>query len=152
MPKFVDGSGVPKAVAPKCARSRKALPGAPIDLEATGSRDNNAMVSVSRTRARPEVILLAHWFSVPGLMQCLTYLRADWSPATTIHRSMCPGLQVKFLQCESKARKLCDTALKSYEKCHGAVMGTGQYNGRRDCGSELEALFDCVFEHRSTSA
>lgn len=40
--------------------------------------------------------------------------------------------------------KQCAKVGKSYSACHAAVMGVGNFNGRKHCGEEMEQLFQCV--------
>ena len=56
------------------------------------------------------------------------------------------NLLLNFLQCQVKATKTCMKEEKSYSNCHKSVMGTGSYDGRRDCGCEMEKLYYCVTE------
>ena len=49
-----------------------------------------------------------------------------------------------FLRCQSKAKKICADEEKVYSKCHASVMGTGSFKGMKNCGEELEKLFDCT--------
>ena len=54
---------------------------------------------------------------------------------------------LELLQCQSKVvggGKKCKDAQKRYAACHGAVMGTGSYDGRRHCGKEIEELYSCT--------
>lgn len=39
--------------------------------------------------------------------------------------------------------KRCVKAEKRYAACHAAVMGVGNYNGRKHCGEEMERLYAC---------
>ena len=51
-----------------------------------------------------------------------------------------------LLRCLVKADKsLCQTESKRYEQCHASVMGIGNFEGRKNCGHELEALYNCLF-------
>ena len=38
----------------------------------------------------------------------------------------------------------CSNVEKVYTKCHSSVMGTGNFNGRKHCGQELQYFLDCV--------
>lgn len=40
--------------------------------------------------------------------------------------------------------KECVKTEKMYSACHAAVMGVGNYQGRKNCGEEMERLFACV--------
>lgn len=40
--------------------------------------------------------------------------------------------------------KKCVKVEKAYSACHAAVMGVGNYKGRKHCGEEMEQLFLCV--------
>lgn len=40
--------------------------------------------------------------------------------------------------------KKCAKVEKIYSACHAAVMGVGNYKGRKHCGEEMEQLFLCV--------
>ena len=40
--------------------------------------------------------------------------------------------------------KKCVNVEKMYSACHAAVMGVGNYKGRKNCGDEMERLFSCV--------
>lgn len=51
---------------------------------------------------------------------------------------------VEFLKCQTRATKLCVDMNRAYEKCHSSVMGTGNYQGKKHCGEELEKLLDCA--------
>ena len=49
-----------------------------------------------------------------------------------------------LLRCQCKAHKSCKDVEKFYSKCHSSVMGTGSFEGRKNCGEELEKLFACA--------
>ena len=49
---------------------------------------------------------------------------------------------VKLLVCEC-GKDRCKDAVARHAACHGAVMGVGAFDGRRDCGAELLALHAC---------
>lgn len=51
---------------------------------------------------------------------------------------------LSFLQCQVKAVKTCDDKSRAYTKCHQSFMGTGSYQGRKHCGLEMQALWECV--------
>lgn len=51
---------------------------------------------------------------------------------------------VDFLRCQAKARKKCTNVEKAYAKCHSSVMGTGSFQGKKNCGEELEKFLDCA--------
>uniref|UniRef100_A0A7S0C4A7 Uncharacterized protein n=1 Tax=Proboscia inermis TaxID=420281 RepID=A0A7S0C4A7_9STRA len=53
------------------------------------------------------------------------------------------NILVDLLRCQCRVKKTerCSSLVKSYSVCHGNVMGTGQYQGRSNCGDELEALY-----------
>ena len=54
---------------------------------------------------------------------------------------------VTFLQCQVKAvSKGCKGIEKEYSLCHKSFMGTGSYKGKRHCGEELMALYQCVLQ------
>ena len=38
----------------------------------------------------------------------------------------------------------CVKVEKAYSACHAAIMGVGNYKGKRNCGEEMERLFLCV--------
>ncbi|MGK3743089.1 MAG: hypothetical protein ACI90V_009945 [Bacillariaceae sp.] len=38
----------------------------------------------------------------------------------------------------------CNNVEKLYTKCHCSVMGTGNFNGRKNCSEELKCFLDCV--------
>ena len=40
--------------------------------------------------------------------------------------------------------KKCVNVEKMYSACHAAVMGVGNYKGRKNCSDEMERLFSCV--------
>jgi len=51
-----------------------------------------------------------------------------------------------FLRCQVKADKTrCQKESKLYENCHAGVMGIGNFEGRKNCGEELEVLYRCLF-------
>ena len=51
-----------------------------------------------------------------------------------------------LLRCLVKADKSsCQKESKLYEQCHASVMGIGNFEGRKNCGHELEALYNCLF-------
>jgi hypothetical protein len=56
------------------------------------------------------------------------------------------NLLVDFLRCQSKSRKHCTNVEKEYAKCHGSVMGTGSFQGKKNCGEELEKLLNCALK------
>lgn len=49
-----------------------------------------------------------------------------------------------LIRCQQKALKICATEEKKYSACHASVMGTGSYNGNKNCGAELELFMSCV--------
>lgn len=51
---------------------------------------------------------------------------------------------VELLRCQVKATKTCTAQQKNYESCHSSVMGTGNHEGRKNCGIELELLYKCA--------
>jgi hypothetical protein len=52
---------------------------------------------------------------------------------------------VKYLECEARATGSCSAAVRDYQRCHKAIMGTGLFNGeRRHCSPELSALRTCL--------
>ena len=51
---------------------------------------------------------------------------------------------VKLLQCQAKATKTCKDVEKEYSLCHKSFMGMGSYKGKRHCGEELTALYQCT--------
>ena len=51
---------------------------------------------------------------------------------------------VVFLLCQVKATKSCQDLEKEYSLCHKSFMGMGSYKGKRHCGEELAALFQCT--------
>ena len=42
------------------------------------------------------------------------------------------------------ADKVCAKVEKNYSACHAGVMGVGNFKGRRNCGEEMEKLYQCV--------
>ena len=51
-----------------------------------------------------------------------------------------------LLRCLVKADKSsCQKESKLYEKCHASLMGIGNFERRKNCGHELEALYKCLF-------
>lgn len=40
--------------------------------------------------------------------------------------------------------KPCVKVEKAYNSCHAAIMGVGNFKGRKNCGEEMESLFQCV--------
>ena len=57
---------------------------------------------------------------------------------------------LSYLQCQVQknglpnVKILCNDISKEYTKCHQSFMGTGSYQGRKDCGKEMNELWDCV--------
>jgi len=51
---------------------------------------------------------------------------------------------VDLLRCQVKATKTCTSQHKDYESCHSSVMGTGNHEGRKNCGKELQLLYQCA--------
>ena len=51
---------------------------------------------------------------------------------------------VVFLRCQVKATKTCKYLAKEYNMCHKSFMGMGSYKGKRHCGEELAALYQCA--------
>lgn len=61
-----------------------------------------------------------------------------------------------LLRCQNKqmVRKIknnidandCSNIEKMYTKCHSSVMGTGNFEGRKNCGDELQSFLDCTIE------
>lgn len=55
-----------------------------------------------------------------------------------------------FLKCQAKASKAadvipsCQIQDKEYTLCHQSFMGVGSYKGKRHCGDQMEALYNCV--------
>jgi hypothetical protein len=54
------------------------------------------------------------------------------------------NILLDLLRCQVKVEKSCKPRQRSYELCHASVMGTGNFEGRKDCGKELESLFQCA--------
>lgn len=51
-----------------------------------------------------------------------------------------------LMRCQVKADKSkCQKESKLYETCHAGVMGIGNFEGRKNCGKELEVLYRCLF-------
>ena len=51
-----------------------------------------------------------------------------------------------LMRCQVKADKTqCQKESKLYENCHAGVMGIGNFEGRKNCGKELEVLYKCLF-------
>ena len=51
-----------------------------------------------------------------------------------------------LIRCQVKADKAaCQRESKLYENCHAGVMGIGNFEGRKNCGQELEVLYKCLF-------
>ena len=53
---------------------------------------------------------------------------------------------LKFLRCQVKSTKGCIGEEKTYMNCHMAVMGTGSFKGKSNCGEDMEGLFSCVVD------
>ena len=50
-----------------------------------------------------------------------------------------------LIRCQVKADKnMCNDESKRYENCHASVMGVGNFEGRKNCGKELEVLYKCT--------
>ena len=49
--------------------------------------------------------------------------------------------------CQSKTRKSCKRVEKMYKDCHKSVMGTGSFEGRKNCGNEFMRLYECTIGH-----
>ena len=55
-----------------------------------------------------------------------------------------------FLKCQAKASKAaevipsCQAQDKEYALCHQSFMGVGSYKGKKHCGDQMEALYNCV--------
>ena len=43
----------------------------------------------------------------------------------------------------NKERDTCRSVEKAYNNCHLSVMGTGNYNGHKQCGDPLQEWLDC---------
>jgi hypothetical protein len=41
-------------------------------------------------------------------------------------------------------KKKCLNVEKNYSSCHAAVMGIGNYKGRKNCGEEIEQFYRCA--------
>lgn len=54
---------------------------------------------------------------------------------------------IKVLKCQTKETKKCGSELERYLRCHNSIMGSGVYEGKKNCGPELMALFMCAFDH-----
>ena len=52
--------------------------------------------------------------------------------------------QVKHPNQSVTREKGCKKVEKDYSKCHSAIMGVGNYSGRKNCSDELIDLFKCV--------
>ena len=57
-----------------------------------------------------------------------------------------PNGTVDVTSVEEK-KKECIKIEKTYSACHMAVMGVGNYKGIKNCGKEMEQLFQCVNPH-----
>jgi hypothetical protein len=52
---------------------------------------------------------------------------------------------IDLLRCQGKTKGMpCIDVEKAYAKCHTSVMGTGIYQGKKNCAEELEKLFSCA--------
>jgi hypothetical protein len=52
---------------------------------------------------------------------------------------------IKFLHCQTKATiNNCSKLENEYDLCHKSFMGMGAYRGRKDCGMELKAWYECL--------
>ena len=56
-----------------------------------------------------------------------------------------------LLQCQSNATKQCKQKEHDYSLCHKSFMGVGSYKGKRHCGEEMEALYDCIISSGSST-
>jgi len=58
------------------------------------------------------------------------------------------NLLVDFLKCHTKvlSKDYCKPVEKVYKGCHSSVMGTGNYNGAKDCGNELQEWMECCMK------
>jgi len=54
------------------------------------------------------------------------------------------NILLDLLRCQVRAEKSCKLLHKRYESCHASVMGTGNFEGKKNCGAELEDLFQCA--------
>jgi len=54
------------------------------------------------------------------------------------------NLLLAFLKCHKVIQSDCKDYIKAYTKCHGSVMGTGNYNGQKHCGDELKKWLECA--------
>ncbi|KAL3804126.1 hypothetical protein HJC23_013645 [Cyclotella cryptica] len=52
---------------------------------------------------------------------------------------------------EQRKKEECIKIEKIYSMCHAAVMGVGNFNGRRHCGEEMDRLFLCLNSDYSSS-
>ena len=56
---------------------------------------------------------------------------------------------LKLLKCQCKADgRQCGAELERYSRCHKSVMGSGAFEGKRNCGPEFLALFSRAMEQR----
>mmetsp|Transcript_24124 Transcript_24124/g.71083 ORF Transcript_24124/g.71083 Transcript_24124/m.71083 type:complete len:99 (+) Transcript_24124:292-588(+) len=84
--------------------------------------------------------------SVPVSPKCESLLKALRKKKIDLEATGHPPANalLKFLQCQVKATKSCVDKEKKYMNCHKAIMGTGSYNGRQNCGDEMAKLLSCV--------
>lgn len=68
------------------------------------------------------------------------------------------NILLDFLRCQAKhpnptspeakvdeeKKKECMKLAKMYSTCHMAVMGVGNYKGKKHCATEMTELFKCV--------
>lgn len=58
------------------------------------------------------------------------------------------NLLLDLLRCQVRAaerKAACVAMEKKYSNCHGGIMGTGSYGGKKHCGEEMEDLLHCAF-------
>ena len=50
-----------------------------------------------------------------------------------------------LIRCQVRAKKSeCKSESKMYENCHASVMGVGAFEGRKNCGKELDDIYKCI--------
>ena len=90
------------------------------------------------------MVKLRHPVATP-LKRCEKYAKALGVAEIDLHATgtRANNELVKLLLCEC-GKTLCRDAVARHGVCHGNVMSVGVFEGRKDCGEELDALRACV--------
>ena len=79
--------------------------------------------------------------------RCVKYLKALEKKTINLESigSQNNNSFLDFIRCQVRAKKgECKSENKTYENCHASVMGVGAFEGKKNCGQELQSIYDCI--------